>query len=80
MCMCCGLFSYCVDQMQTHHTSIPTVIVSLMIHDNMYVYMFLCMYMCVYVFLWVYKSICVYVCVYVLCVFFVFFRTRKMVN
>ena len=29
---------------QTHHTSIPTVVVSLMIHDNIYKFVYLYMY------------------------------------
>ena len=32
--------SVCLSSDQTHHTSIPTVVVSLMTHDNMYVYMY----------------------------------------
>ena len=32
---------------QTHHTSIPTVVVSLIIHDKMYILMYLYMYSCI---------------------------------
>ena len=51
---------------QTHHTSIPTVVVSLMVHVHMYVNMCMYMYMCLYVYLCVYNeyvSMCVCKCV-----------------
>ena len=44
---------------QTHHTSIPTVVVSLMIHDNMFVYIY------VYVHVHGYMDLGMCVCVYV---------------
>ena len=34
---------------QTHHASIPTVVVSLLVHDNMYVYIYIYIYVCVHV-------------------------------
>ena len=43
---------------QTHHTFIPTVVVSLMIHDNMYVYLYVHVYVYVYVYVHVLKDIC----------------------
>ena len=77
----------CVDQMQTHsrqthtqttytaqtrHTSIPTVVVSLMIDDNMYenlyMYMIICVYMCMYMcIMYMCMSVCMCMCVFMCC-------------
>ena len=52
----------------THHTFIPTVVVSLMIHDNMYIYVYVYVNMCVYAYLCVYNVyVCMCVCVCVVC-------------
>ena len=40
--------SVCPSSGQTRHTSIPTVVVSLTIHDNMYVYVYVHVHVCVH--------------------------------
>ena len=41
--------SFCPSSGQTHHTSIPTVVVSLMIQDNMYVYVYVLGYLDIWI-------------------------------
>ena len=90
-CACAvACFHTCVDQMQTHtqttytaqthHTSTPTVVGSLMIHDTMYVdiYIYIYIYIYISVFIYVYVHVHVYMCV--VCCFFRPVRTRQMVN
>ena len=63
--MQCDCTCACVDQTdtqttytaQTHHTSIPTVVVSVTIHDDMHIYLYVHMHVCMCV------CICVYMCV-----------------
>ena len=64
---------------QTHRTSIPTVVASMMIHDNMlgvkymlmYIYMYMYMYMCVdmdtrsWIYGHVYVCMCMCLCMYI---------------
>ena len=90
-CMCCGLFSHMwwsdadtqqrdtqtTYTAQTHHTSIPTVVVSLMIHDNMYVYAHVLVYAYGYGYIDMCICMCVVLCCLVLCCLV---RTRQMVR
>ena len=76
-----------------NHTSIPTVVVSLMIHENIYVVLYMYMYMCISVYVcagvsghmdfWTYgrMDMCMCMCVVLCClVVCCLVRTRQMVN